>query len=250
MLTDADGAGIDRHEMDRVAAIVSLVDASDVERVDPPAGLWGRIAAAVAAEPDRVAAGAGTVVEYAIDADDVVVPAGDEWSRFARQNDAPELDELAPDRTLWSYFGSDEVRDVWRLLIDRVRSTQAPAHVPLRCDAPHMRRWFEMTITPEPGGVVRFRSALTFEESRPAVAFLDDEIERDGDRPAVPVCSWCGEGHDGSHWRRIEDVVRDLRLLEDLMPSIDYGICPSCRDLMSTELLAPASTQQAASGHD
>lgn len=74
----ADGAGIDRHEMDRVAAIVSLVDASDVERVDPPAGLWGRIAAAVAAEPDRVAVGAGTVVEYAIDADDVVVPAGEE----------------------------------------------------------------------------------------------------------------------------------------------------------------------------
>ena len=159
MLTDADGAGVDRDEMDRVAAIVSLVDASDVERVDPPAGLWGRIAAAVAAEPDRDAAGAGTVVEYAIDADDVVVPVGDEWSRFARQNDAPELDELAPDRTLWSYFGSDEVRDVWRLLIARVRATQAPAHVPLRCDAPHMRRWFEMTITPEPDGVVRFRSA-------------------------------------------------------------------------------------------
>ena len=86
MLTDADGAGIDRHEMDRVAAIVSRVDASDVERVDPPAGLWGRIAAAVAAEPDRVAAGAGTVVEYAIDADDVVVPAGEEWSRFARRS--------------------------------------------------------------------------------------------------------------------------------------------------------------------
>ena len=75
-------------------------------------------------------------------------------------------------------------------------------------------------------------------------------IERDGDRPAVPVCSWCGEGHDGSHWRRIEDVVRDLRLLEDLLPSIDYGICPTCRDLMSAELLAPTSTRQATAGRD
>jgi hypothetical protein len=233
MPPDADGAGAGS---DRLAVILSLVDATDFERVDPPDGLWGRIAASIAAEPDSTPAGSGTVVEYAIDADDVVVPVGDEWSRFARQNDAPELDELAPDRTLWSYFGSDEVRDVWRLLIEQVRATRTPAQVPLRCDAPQLRRWFEMTITPEPGGVVRFRSALTFEESRPAVALLDDDVELRSDRPAVPVCSWCGEGHDGSRWRRIEDVVRDLRLLEDLMPAVDYGICPTCRELMASQL--------------
>ncbi len=247
MLPDADDVGIDSDELDRLAVIMSQVDDIDFERVDPPDGLWGRIAASIAAAPDRTPAGAGTVVEYSISADDMVIAVGEDWPRFARQNNAPELVELSPDRTLWSYFDSDEVRDLWRLLIEQVRVTQARARVPLRCDGADMRRWFEITITPEPDNVVHFRSVLVFEESRSAVAFLSDHAARDSDTPAVPVCSWCGEGHDGSRWRQIEELVRDLRLLEDPMPSIGYGICPTCRDLMSTDLLMPTTTDHSPS---
>lgn len=242
MLADNNDDGIEPAELGRLAVIMSQVDDTDFERVDPPDGLWGRIAASIAAELDSTPVGAGTVVEYSISADDVVIAVGEDWTTFARQNDAPELDEMASDRTLWSYFDSDEVRDLWRLLIEQVRATQARAQVPLRCDAPDMRRWFEMTISPEPNNVVHFRSVLVAEESRTAVAFLSDHVARDGDTPAVPVCSWCGEGHDGSRWRPIEELVRDLRLLEDLMPSIDYGICPTCRDLMSSDLLMSTTT--------
>ena len=242
MQRDADDAGIDEPELDRLAVIMSRIDDTDSERVDPPDELWGRIAASIASEPDSTPAGSGTVVEYSINADDMVITVDEDWAAFAKENNAPELAEMVPTQPLWSYFDSNEVRDLWRLLIERVRANQARAQVPLRCDAPDMRRWFEMTITPEPNNVVRFRSVLVFEEPRPAVALLDEHVARDRDAPVVPVCSWCGEGHDGSQWRQIEELVRDLRLLEDLMPTVSYGICPKCRDLMSADLLVPAKS--------
>ena len=33
-----------------------------------------------------------------------------------------------------------------------------------------------------------------------------------------------GDGEHGSRWRATEELVRDLRLLEDLVPSVEYGI--------------------------
>jgi len=181
------------------------------------------------------------VVEYWIDADDVVFPTRDAWDEFARRNGAPELAQPSSGRTLWSHFESDEVRDVWSLIVARVRSEQAAATVPLRCDAPDMRRWFEMTITPGAHRAVHFRSALVVEEPRTAVAVLAVESARDRSAAAVPVCSWCGRGDDGSDWVSIEDVVRRLRLLEQaVVPPVAYGICPSCREAMSAELLVPA----------
>ena len=242
MLPETDNSGIDPADLDPLAVVMSQIGSADFERVDPPGGLWDRIAASIAAEPDSTQTGSGTVVEYSINADDIVITVDEDWAAFAKENNAPELAEMVPTQPLWSYFDSNEVRDLWRLLIGRVRANQAQAQVPLRCDAPDMRRWFEMTITPEPNNVVRFRSVLVFEEPRPAVALLDEHVARDRDAPVVPVCSWCGEGHDGSQWRQIEELVRDLRLLEDLMPTVSYGICPKCRDLMSADLLVPAKS--------
>lgn len=197
MLTEADDAAIDPARSDRVAAIMSQVDSTDFEPVDPPDGLWARIAASIVAEQGSAPTGSGTVVEYSIDSDDIVIAINEDWSTFARQNDAPD-----------------------------------------------MRRWFEMTITPEPDNVVHFRSALVFDEHRPAVAFLNEHVARDRATPTVPVCGWCGDGYDGSRWRQIEELVRDLRLLEDLMPAIKYGICPTCCDLMSANLLTPTMTDR------
>jgi hypothetical protein len=243
MLPEAEDFDIDPAFRDRLAVIVSQIDGTDFERVDPPDALWGRIAASITAESAGDQTGSGTVVEYSIDADDIVIAVDEGWAAFARDNDAPELVELEPARTLWSYFDSDEARDLWRVLIQQVRAKQARAHVPLRCDAPHMRRWFEMTITPAPNGVVHFRSLLVFEQARPAVSLLGRRTERDAKAPAIPVCSWCGKAHDGFQWEEIEELARDLRLLEDLVPSISYGICPTCRNLMRADLLVAEASR-------
>ncbi len=235
-------------DTDRVRQLLSELGESDFERFKPPADLWGRIEAAIAAEPavspktppSRTIA-TGTVVEYWIDADDVVVGVGDAWAEFARDNDAPELVTLDSERTLWSYFDNDEARELWKLLVERVRALQTDARVPLRCDAPDARRWFEVTMTPEADGRVHFRSMLAFEEPRPPVSLLDPRTERDDDLEPVPVCSWCGRGEHASQWLDVEDLVQTARLLERTsMPAVSYGICASCRDEMSVELLVPA----------
>jgi len=219
----------------RVTSVAGAVGDEDFVRFEPPADLWARIAASISSPPS---APLGTVVEYWIDADDVVSTVGDGWSEFARDNEAPELADLTTDRTLWSHFDSDEVRDLWREVVARVRTRRVTATVPLRCDGPDTRRWFEMTITPGADDTVWFRSELVREEVRPAVPFLSVAALRDRALDAVPVCSWCGDGHDGSEWVDIERLVRGARLLEATeMPALAHGICPSCREAMSADLL-------------
>ncbi|MDH3706532.1 MAG: hypothetical protein OES57_10735, partial [Acidimicrobiia bacterium] len=65
-------------------------------------------------------------------------------------------------------------------------------------------------------------------------------LERDADARPIPLCSWCGRGQHADAWLDIEDLVRAGRLLERTsMPPISYGICATCRDEMSAELLVP-----------
>ncbi len=251
MERNKDAADVDPSVLDRVGRIVAEIDASDFVLEDPPADLWDSIAAAVASdehqrhtaakEPPSRDPGTGAVVEYWIDGNDVMVEVGGGWSEFAHDNGAPGLTALAPDRTLWTYFDKAEVRELWRLLVDRIRATRKQARVPLRCDAPHARRWFEMVVTPETDGRVHFRCVLVFEETREPVGLLDLQTPRNQDAEPVPVCSWCGRGQSGSAWLDIEELVHVDRLLEQQsMPPISFGICHSCRHDMSAELLLSA----------
>lgn len=225
----------------RVRRAISGAEASDAERLQPPPDLWGRIALVVAedeAEAPPTFVASTSVVEYWIDASDRVVEVGGGWADFAQQNDAPDLVVPDPDRTLWSHFDPD-IREIWQLLVQRVRESQNDVQVPLRCDAPSARRWFDITITPEPADRVHFRSVLAFEEPRPFVPLLDRDAERDVDAPPVLLCSWCGRSQYQSEWRVVEDLVAAERLLErPTMPPVSYGICGSCRDDMSAALLS------------
>lgn len=231
-------------EMDRIGRILSELEEADLELLDPPAETWDGIEASLISERATVPPSRDThprmVVEYAIDAHDVVAPVGQGWADFAHDNGAPELAVPAPDRALWTYMDRGEIRELWQLLVQRVRTLRVDARVPFRCDAPHARRWFEMTITPEPDDRVSFRSVLVFEQSRPPVALLDPHPARNTEAQPVPLCSWCGRGQHGSHWLDIEELVQAGRHLERAsMPSVSYGICGACREAMSAELLVP-----------
>ena len=236
-----DRTAVDPFE-NRLARIVADLDEVDFEQFVPPEGMWMRIEAAVAADASTDAStGVGDVVEYRIDGSDVVSAGGDGWSQFARDNDATELVDLDGHRTLWSYFDGDEVCELWQLLVAQVRATQTEVRVPLRCDAPDMRRWFDLTITPEAHNAVRFRSALVFEEHREEVALLGIGTPRSDRALAVALCSWCGLGHDGSRWVELDELARTLRLMEgDEAPPVSHGICPSCREQMSADVLIAA----------
>ncbi|MGI9603960.1 MAG: hypothetical protein ACR2QE_18910, partial [Acidimicrobiales bacterium] len=144
--------------------MLSELGAADFERVAPPAEIWAGIEATVTAEraaasrapkaPPAQGSPSPMVVDYWIDANDVVTEVANGWAAFATDNNAPELTVLDSDRSLWSYFDRDEVRELWQVLVQRLRASQRTAQVPLRCDATDTRRWFEMTITPSSDGSV------------------------------------------------------------------------------------------------
>ena len=178
------------------------------------------------------------IVEYRIDRDDALVSVGGEWAAFALQNDGGHLVEPPLGISLWSCIDGHEVRALWQLLVARVRSG-VEVRVPFRCDAPTMRRWFEMTITPEADGGVRFRSTLDHDEPRLHVALAHDLLAvTDPVHPMPPleVCSWCERCREGNSWSEVEDVVAHLRLLGvQPTPAIAHSVCPACEGLIVAE---------------
>lgn len=220
---------------------VVMPGTADPTSDDPelPADLWERIRSAVSADSGTGGC-PGSVVEYRIDADDVVIGVGADWFGFAEDNEAPELVAAPTGRSLWSSIGDASLRDLWREAVARVRSSGEEVTVPFRCDGPHVRRWFDMTVTPLDDGSVQFRSRSTFEMPRPEVVALRRDIDRDPDSALVEVCSWCGEGNDGGRWVPIEELLARARLLEqDPPPPVVHGICPRCVDRMATQLAGP-----------
>lgn len=176
----------------------------------------------------------GLTVEYEIDADDRLIGVGGSWAEFAQDNDAPELAAPELGRSIWSYVDGDDVQDLWRLLLARVRAERTDTRIPFRCDGPDVRRWFEMILSPDDADSVHFRSVLIVEAPRPDIVLLDRWAHRMSDATPLVVCSWCGRGHDGSRWRDLEEVVRDRRLLEQPdLPPLDHGVCPTCVALIT-----------------
>ena len=188
---------------------------------DPPADVWLGIAAALADErgvtsdaprvAPAVAQAPPEAIEYEIDADDIVVSTDAAWAHAARAAGSPELETPRTDRTIWDAFGDAETRDLWQVIVLGVRASGTAMTVPLRCDSPDARRWFEMTVSPLANGHVHFRCALQFEDARPHVDLLDPVVVRSTAADALQVCSWCGRASDGGAWLEFEELLRTSR---------------------------------------
>jgi hypothetical protein len=229
---------------ERVIRALESLDAADLVLIEPPPSVWDGIEASIESGrgglpgspfPESIVA----TVEYSIDASDVLADVGAGWVDVAIDHGAPELARPDTNRVLWESIDGDEMRELWQLVVQQVRSQQSEVRVPFRCDSAHARRWFEMTIAPVADGGVRFRSVLVFQEARSPVALLDPTIERDHASVPIALCSWCGRGRFDGSWLHIERLVADARLLErDSLPPVTPGICGTCRDQMSAALLA------------
>jgi len=107
----SDDNGLEPAELARLRRAAAHLERADFERFEPPEGLWGRIAGSIGSATGT------TVVEYSIDANDVVVAVGGDWSQFASENQAAELARTWVGRELWTCLGDDDLRDLWRLLV-------------------------------------------------------------------------------------------------------------------------------------
>ncbi len=165
------------------------------------------------------------VVEYVIDADDLVLQTGADWAEVAVDNDAPELREIRG-IDLFSAISDANLGELWRMILASVRRTQEGQTFDLRCDAPSLRRFIELDVRPDENGGVRFSSRETRVEVREPIPLLDRRAERNDS--LLLVCAWCARVQ-ATTWVPIEDAVARLMLFEQqLLPRISHGICPDC----------------------
>jgi len=181
--------------------------------------------------PDRSAPSGGTPdrLVYRVDAGDAIAWVGPGWLEFARDNDAPELEPSSLlGRPLRTWVAGSSVWQLYALLLQRVRLTGRAVTFAFRCDAPALRRFLTMTMTPLAEHGIEFDSVLTRAESRAPMPLLDRRLARS--ERFVTVCSWCKRVKvTEGDWREIETAVEPLRLFGTAgLPMLTHGICPSC----------------------
>lgn len=229
---------------EKVIRVLQSLEATDLDPVEPPPSVWDGIQASIESGRAELPGSsppesAVLVVEYSIDSSDVLIEVGDGWAESAIDHGAPELEQPDDEQVLWESIDDDELRELWQRVVQQVRSEQSELRVPFRCDSAHDRRWFEMAVSPIADGGVRFRSVLVFRDARSPLALLDPTLERDHAAEPIALCSWCGRGRLDGSWLAIDRLVSDARLLErESLPPVTPGICGSCREQMSAELLA------------
>lgn len=179
----------------------------------------------------RTSRGYGDGIVYRLGLDGRITALGDAWAESALAHQAPELatGERLP---LWDAISDPTSRLLWQSIVARVREESVTLEVPYRCDAPDVRRWFVMRVTPEGrgGGGVVFESFLVRDEPRLPVRLLDPSGPRAAAEPVV-LCGWCARAVVGADWVEIETAVSRLGLLAgEHPPPLSHGICPDCAE--------------------
>lgn len=169
------------------------------------------------------------ISSYRIDQDDLITVVSDGWQEFAYANGAPELSRSALGRPLWDFIAGRQTREVYQIIIDRVRSGVGPLAVPFRCDSPDVRRFMRLDLSPTEGGGVEFVAETLREERRDPVTLFDVDAERGGEM--VTVCSWCKQVKvESDSWLEVEAAVERLDLLGRLRdPCPDGDRCRHAR---------------------
>lgn len=168
--------------------------------------------------------------EYVLDRDDVLQWVSDTWLRFAEENEASGMrPELILGRSLWDFIGCAKTRYLYEHLFATARDDTRSVSVPFRCDAPGLRRFMRLKISPEDDHSLRILVRLEREEPRDPVEFLEPGDAQPHE--LMKMCSWCRRVRSGEEWKEVEEVIANRRLFKgDPLPAISHGVCPDCFD--------------------
>ena len=159
---------------------------------------------------------------------DEIVRVNDAWTRFALENDAPDLiEDRVLGTSLWQYLSDSTTRLLYLELLRHVRGGHT-VRFPLRCDSPAIRRRLEIALRPGPDDFVQFESVLLDATPRPPQPLWSRS--RPPSSELVRACSWCKRLEYGPEWLEVEAAIVPLGLFEDDAPppEITHGICPDC----------------------
>lgn len=166
--------------------------------------------------------------DYSIDSHDRLIAVGDSWLSFASENDAPELTrEKVIGRRIWDFIAGDPTREIYRLLLARVRGQHAGLSLPIRCDSPDLLRFMQIRLSPGERSGVDIRVVLDRVERRDHLRMLDRLAPRAD--YAFPMCSFCKRLFAFGAWLEPEEAIARLGWLESRdPPEIEEDVCGEC----------------------
>ncbi|TWU30871.1 hypothetical protein [Novipirellula artificiosorum] len=166
---------------------------------------------------------------YCVDRADVIVYINDWWLAFAKENNAPELDEKSVlGRLVWEFIADEPTRTLYQEIHEQVRSSGVPITVPFRCDSPTLQRYMQLTIGNHRDGQLLYESCLIRAVPQRRCAVLDSQQDRSN--TFLTMCSFCKRSLiEPSGWLEMENIALKLRLYESqTVPGLRYTVCPVC----------------------
>ena len=166
---------------------------------------------------------------YRIDGDDRFVYVNDEWHRFAAENEGSQSLRDILGKSIWDCFADRETEEIFRLLLQRVRTFGTTVDISFRCDGPAVRRYMRMTILPRRFRNVSFVCTVEKEDEKSVVLPLSF-----GSSPGascLKMCSLCNKLQVNDQWLEVEDAVNAAGLMLQVEPPrLTSGVCPVCHD--------------------
>jgi len=191
--------------------------------------------------------GAETIT-YRIDANDVITQVSRNWASFARANEwhTQPGPENVLGHPLWELIEGAEVRHLYHELFEKVRKGCAIGPLPFRCDAPHLRRFMQLCLSPLPDGHIEVQCKLLRSERRQAVRLLDPLAPQSDD--LLRICSVCKKiDVSEGQWKEIEDGLVELQLFDtEPLPQLTHSLCPECYQHAMAELDRTGARNQTA----
>jgi hypothetical protein len=170
---------------------------------------------------------------YRLNSLDKIVFVNDEWNRFALENDAPEMiaKEIL-DRSLWDFVSGDTIKNLYQIMLRKVRAGNEFSSN-FRCDAPALRRRFQITVSLMENGDVQFETSVIGIEKRVQQDIFDRNAQRSD--KLIIICSWCNKFEiEENSWKEIEEAAEKLKLFElEGLPQISHGMCSDCYQSLS-----------------
>jgi len=170
---------------------------------------------------------------YELDRDLRLVSVDEGWTRFAIENEAPELQPPAVIGTpVIDSMSDPTTKLIYRELFNRTSARSVPITFWIRCDSPRLRRMLELTIVPLEDGGFRIDSVLQRVDPNPGGELLEKHWPRDPSA-LLRSCSWCKKVNVNNRWYEVEQAVPLLRLFERRQaPLMTHGMCTECHQRM------------------
>lgn len=176
---------------------------------------------------------------YVIDKLDRIISVSDNWLSFAQENQAGEIchPDIIINKPIWEFIDGDETKELYRIILEAIRTTNKAVTLPFRCDSPEKRRYLELIITPIQQEHIEFSSNIIYEELRDNLEILELGIPRSHER-FIEMCSMCKKVKLSQNtWVEVEAAVLSLRLFERYrLPQISHGLCTECFMLAMAEI--------------